>query len=94
MATCPTQHFTRETSPRPVPAGLPSELEYLASRVFGTRDPAAMERLRHGHAVLGAFTNDAGGTVVTAGSTDWAHGLAARDPQVEQITRNVLGRLG
>ena len=94
LATCPTQHFTRETSPRPVPAGLPSELEYLASRVFGTRDPAAMERLRHGHAVLGAFTNDAGGTVVTAGSTDWAHRLAARDPQVEQITRNVLGRLG
>ena len=28
------------------------------------------------------------------GSTDWAHGLAGRDPQVEQITRNILDRLG
>jgi len=32
--------------------------------------------------------------VLTSGSTDWAHGLAARDPQIEQITRNVLTRLG
>ena len=28
--------------------------------IFGTRDPEAMERIRHGHAVLGAYTNDAG----------------------------------
>jgi hypothetical protein len=32
--------------------------------------------------------------VVTSGSTDWAHGLGGRSPQVEQITRNVLDRLG
>jgi hypothetical protein len=94
LGTCPTQHFTRETAPRPPKPGEPSELEYIASRVFGTRDPEAMERIRHGHAVLGAYTNDAGATVVTSGSTDWAHGLAGRDPQVEQITRNVLTRLG
>jgi hypothetical protein len=31
--------------------------------------------------------------VITSGSTDWAHGLATRDPQVEQITRNLLDRL-
>jgi hypothetical protein len=68
-------------------------LEYIASRVFGTREPAAMERIRHGHAVLGVYTNDVGATVLTSGSTDWAHGLAGRDPQIEQITRNVLTRL-
>lgn len=94
LGTCPTQHFTRETAPRPPKPGEPSELEYIASRVFGTREPEAMDRIRHGHAVLGTYTNDAGATVVTSGSTDWAHGLAARDPQIEQITRNVLGRLG
>jgi hypothetical protein len=94
LGTCPTMHFNRETAPRPPKPGEPSELEYLASRVFGTRDPAAMERIRHGHAVLGAYTNPAGATVVTSGSTDWAHGLAARDVQIEQITRNVLTRLG
>jgi hypothetical protein len=31
--------------------------------------------------------------VVTSGSTDWAHGLAGRDPEVEQVTRNLLDRL-
>ena len=49
-----------------------------------------MERIRHGHAVLGAYTNAGRRDVVTSGSTDWAHGLAGRDPQVEQITRNIL----
>ncbi len=47
---------------------------------------------RVGAAVLGVYTN--GGTVVTAGTTDWAHGLAGNDPAVIQITRNVLERLG
>ncbi len=94
LGTCPTQHFTHESAPRPPKPGEPSELEYIASRVFGTRDPEAMERIRHGHAVLGAYTNEAGATVITSGSTDWAHGLAGRDPQVERITRNVLNRLG
>src|SRR6202050_4780751 len=94
LGTCPTQHFTRETAPRPPKPGEPSELEYIASRVFGTREAEAMERITHGHAVLGAYTNKAGATVVTSGSTDWAHGLAGRDPQIEQITRNVLTRLG
>jgi hypothetical protein len=53
-----------------------------------------MERIRHGHAVLGAYTNEAGATVITSGSTDWAHGLGERDAQIEQITGNVLTRLG
>lgn len=49
---------------------------------------------RVGAAVLGTYTNAQGGTVVTVGSTDWAHGLAGNDPSVIQITRNVLDRLG
>jgi hypothetical protein len=69
LGTCPTQHFTRETAPRPPKPGEPSELEYIASRVFGTREPEAMERIRHGHAVLGAYTNNAGATVMTSGSS-------------------------
>ncbi|QDT08192.1 N,N-dimethylformamidase beta subunit family domain-containing protein [Stieleria marina] len=47
---------------------------------------------RVGAAVLGVYTN--GGTVVSAGTTDWAHGLSGNDPAVIQITRNVLERLG
>ncbi len=94
LGTCPTQHFTRESAPRPPRPGEPSELEYIAARIVGTRDRAAIERIRHGHAVLGVYTNDAGATVFTSGSTDWAHGLAARDPHIEQITHNLLRRLG
>ena len=46
---------------------------------------------RVGAAVLGIYTQ--GGTVVTAGSTDWAHGLRGNDPAVVKITRNVLDQL-
>ncbi len=46
---------------------------------------------RVGAAVLGIYTR--GGTVVTAGTTDWSHGLKGNDPAVVRITRNVLDRL-
>jgi hypothetical protein len=46
---------------------------------------------RTGAAVMGTYTR--GGTVVTTGTTDWAHGLRGGDPVVERITRNVLDRL-
>jgi lysophospholipase L1-like esterase len=47
---------------------------------------------RTGNAVLGSYTN--GGTVVTTGTTDWAHGLRGKDAAVVRITKNVLDRLG
>ncbi len=46
---------------------------------------------RVGAAVLGVYTR--GGTVMTVGTTDWAHGLAGNDAAVTRITRNVLDRL-
>jgi hypothetical protein len=46
---------------------------------------------RIGASVMGLYTHT--GTVFTVGSTDWAHGLAGKDPAVEKITRNVLDRL-
>ncbi len=47
---------------------------------------------RMGAAVMGIYTR--GGTVVTAGTTDWAHGLRGGEPAVERITKNILDRLG
>jgi hypothetical protein len=93
LGTVPAAHFTRETATRPPKPSEPSEIEFIASRVFDSRDPEAVERIAHGHAVLGTYTSAGGGTVVTSGSTDWAHGLAGRDLQVERITRNILDRL-
>ncbi len=94
LGTAPAAHFTRTTATRPPAPNEPSEVEFIAARLFGTRSPEDVERISHGHAVLGTYTSAAGGVVVTSGSTDWAHGLAGRDPQVEQITRNILDRLG
>ncbi|MFI5457631.1 MAG: N,N-dimethylformamidase beta subunit family domain-containing protein [Isosphaerales bacterium] len=44
-----------------------------------------------GAAVFGVYVK--GGTVVTTGWTNWAHGLKGGDAVVERITRNVLDRL-
>ena len=48
------------------------------------------EKGREGAAVMGLYTR--GGTVFTAGTTDWSHGLK-EDAAVARITRNVLDRL-
>ena len=94
LGTAPAAHFTRTTSVRPTPPNEPSEVEFIAARLFGERSDENVERISYGHAVLGTYTSDGGGTVITSGSTDWAHGLAGRDATVEQITRNILDRLG
>ena len=94
LGTAPAAHFTRTTASRPPPPGQPGEDEFIASRLFNTRDRSAVDRISHGHAVFGTYTSAGGGTVITSGSTEWAHGLAERDPQVEQITRNMFDGLG
>ena len=94
LGTAPAAHFSRTTSVRPTPPNEPSEVEFIAARLFGARSDENVARIEHGHAVLGSYVAPSGGVVVTSGSTDWAHGLAGRDAQVEQITRNILDRLG
>jgi hypothetical protein len=49
------------------------------------------EKGRTGAACLGVYTK--GGTVFTAATTDWSHGLRGGDKTVGIITRNVLDRL-
>lgn len=47
-----------------------------------------------GAGCLGLYTKPDGGTVFTAATTDWPHGLdGPADPIVDRITRNVLDRL-
>jgi hypothetical protein len=91
LGTSPAASFTRETAVRSPATDELSELEFHAWRVLGSHDEAACARLANGHAVLGTYTR--GGTVVTSGCTDWVWGLAERDGQVEQVTRNILDRL-
>ncbi len=104
LGTAPACHFTRTTAARPPAPHEPSEIEFIASRLFGSRDPGDVARIEAGHAVLGTWTSpghESGrtGTVVTSGSTDWAHGLGRTpgtpgDHRIQAITRTILERLG
>lgn len=49
------------------------------------------EKGRTGAATMGLY--ERGGTVFTAATTDWPHGLTGGDPAVMRITHNVLDRL-
>ena len=64
----------------------------MLARAWGAPDsPETRRRMLRGHAVMASFRRGAG-EVFNAGTTEWAYGLAARNPFVETITRNVLGR--
>jgi hypothetical protein len=91
LATAPAQLWSASEMPSRYRTGELGDLETVATAVFGDTSPESLKRLEHNHAVMGTFTR--GGTVFTAGTTDWAYGLAGQDPVVERITRNVLERL-
>jgi len=71
----------------------PENLPIIAREVFGEEGAVAEDRILRGHAVMASFARGKG-EVFNGGTTEWAHGLAARDPFIEQITRNVLERFG
>ena len=95
---CDGCEFTLEDG-LPVPTGTdgtPKDFEILctAPARWHPDDSEWYEHWRpghEGHAVMGLYRR--GGTVFTAGTTDWSHGLAGGDEHVARITRNVLDRL-
>lgn len=86
---------TLAESPRsPFPPLIPrEEPEVLARLAFGEVNERTLQRLMRGHAVMASLKRGEG-EVFNAGTTEWAHGLAAGDPFVEKITHNVLARFG
>jgi len=71
----------------------PEKLDVCARIVYGDDSLESQARMLRGHAVMASFRRGKG-EVFNAGTTEWVHGLAARDPFVTQITRNVLKRFG
>jgi len=69
----------------------PEQLDVVARAAYGDDGPASQARVSRGHAVMASFTRGTG-EIFNAGTTEWAHGLAANDPFVTRITRNVLKR--
>ena len=90
IAPCALGETAVEGYPPLIP---PERLDVIARDVFGQSGPEAEDRLLRGHAVMASFTRGQG-EVFNGGTTEWAHGLAAGDPYVATITRNVLKRFG
>ena len=90
MAPCA---FGEEAGRGYAPIIPPENLPIIARDVFGQEGEAAEDRILRGHAIMAAFKRGKG-QVFNGGTTEWAHGLAAKDPFVERITRNVLERFG
>jgi hypothetical protein len=92
IAIAPATLWDHDTAPPGIHTGdVPTDLELVCDQIFGEHSAEAQARLYHGHAVMGSYTTPAGGTVFSAGTTEWA--FALKEPQVAQITRNVLQRL-
>lgn len=88
LGLAPASPFTHATAARPTTIGTRDELEHNAWRT-----DAPMEALAYGHAVLGTWTHESGGTVVTAGCTDYVCGVGKGDEMVDQVTKNIISRL-
>jgi hypothetical protein len=69
------------------------DLDFVASRLYGHTGDDALDRVRHGTAVMAVSRpfGAVGGEVAVIGSTDWVFGLG--DPLVDRVTLNVLERL-
>jgi hypothetical protein len=89
VGTAPATPFDEDTTPLPLAPGGAYELEFHAARLFGDDSPSNLAKLRNGHAVLGTFLR--AGTVVNAGTTEWAYGLGEK--AVDRVTRNIIERL-
>ena len=76
---------------RPLSARSLSDLFRRPDRDAGPLTGSARRPCSTGASTMGVY--ERGGTVVTAATTDWAHGLRKPDPIVDRITRNILDRL-
>jgi hypothetical protein len=90
LASAPAHLWTKDEQPSRY-ENEPGEAEPMAMAIYGDGWRGHVEEFLYGHAVVGCFTTEAGGTVFNAGCTDWSYGL--NDPDVATVTRNVLRRL-
>ncbi len=92
IALAPTTLFESDRSPFPalIPPENPSVLAEVA---YGETNANNTQRLERGHAVMASFQKGAG-EVFNAGTTEWAHGLGAKNSYIEKMTHNIFKRFG
>jgi hypothetical protein len=93
LASAPAHLWAQHEQPSRY-AHEPGELEHVAAALFGETWRDHVHRIANNHAVVASFDVPGGGTVFNAGCTDWTYGISGGDPDVRQVTRNVLDRLG
>jgi len=64
---------------------------FAAETLYGTPSDENLEKVKRGNGMIVNFARGKG-EVFHAGSCEWVAGLLRRDPMVEQVTNNVLGR--
>jgi hypothetical protein len=67
------------------------DAEFAAMAIHGEATPELVDHYKRGSGMIAIFERGQG-CVVTAGTCEWIAGLIDRDPQIEQVTRNVLDR--
>lgn len=97
LAAFDVQHGRAELAPDAQATGTPPDLDVLAvgllNRQWNELPPRQGQAAGEGLHAATMCVYRRGGTVFTAGTTDWAQVLD-QDEQVARITRNVLDRLG
>ena len=89
LATAPARLWLTEDLPSALGDSYVGELNWVAKRLGGADNKEQRARFANGAAVMAGFKKGRG-EVFTVGCTDWAYGLG--DPDVGQITRNVIDR--
>lgn len=67
------------------------DVKHLARLTLGEVTPDTLDRCKRGSGMIALFTRKQG-CIFNAGSCEWVAGLIDHDPQVEQLTKNVLNR--
>ena len=67
------------------------DVEFTATTLYGSASAENIERCKRGSGMISIFERGQG-CVFTAGTCEWVAGLIDQDPQVEQVTKNVLNR--
>ncbi len=68
-----------------------NELEWKAQTMFGEVTPETLDKSERGNGMMIHWPRRKG-EIFSAATCEWVMGLTRRDPQIEQITRNVLRR--
>jgi len=70
-----------------------ADAAFKAHALYGNVTPETLEASRRGNGMIVSWPRGKG-EVFTAATCEWVAGLIRADPQVAQVTRNVLNRFG